>query len=251
MALTIVKTEGGLVKGVPAGNQTISVFKGIPFAAPPVGELRWKAPQPVIPWRGTIKAYKFSAIPVQNRVLKGSFYQKEFYPIELPMSEDCLYLNIWTPARTDDEKLPVAIWIFGGGFNQGYANKMEFDGEAFAKKGCIFVSINYRLGLLGFLTHPELTAESAEHISGNYGIMDQIAAISWVKRNIAGFGGDPEKITVFGQSAGANSVMVLCNSPLTSGLFQRAIMQSTGGLSIRNYRDETLLADSERRFKSF
>lgn len=245
MALIMAKTESGIVEGVPAGNQAVSVFKGIPFAAPPVGKLRWKAPQPAEPWEGVRKTQTFSAIPIQNRVTKGSFYQKEFYPVELPRSEDCLYLNIWTPAESTDEKLPVAIWIFGGGYSQGYANKMEFDGEAFAKRGCILVTINYRLGILGYLAHPDLSAENDMGISGNYGSLDQVAAIKWVYRNIENFGGDPEKITVFGQSAGASSTMLMCSSPLTEGYIRRAIIQSVGGLSLMYYKSEKTLAEAE------
>lgn len=234
MALLKVKVKNGTLLGLPAGNQAISVFKGIPFAAPPLGELRWRAPQPAEDWVGERQAYTYSEIPMQWRVSEASIYRKEFYPVELPRSEDCLYLNIWTPALTAGEKLPVALWIYGGGFYQGYANKMETDGEAFAKRGVIYVSFNYRLNIFGFLAHPMLTEESLKETgistSGNYGILDQTAALDWVRTNIAAFGGDPDNITVFGQSAGAMSVQTLVSSTLTEGAIHKAIFQSAAGV---------------------
>lgn len=236
MALLKVKVETGLVEGLPAGNQAVSVFKGVPFAAPPVGELRWKEPQPAKPWVGVKKCYSYSDIPMQRRMnTEGptAFLAREFYPIKFPRSEDCLYLNIWTPADSEDANLPVCMWIFGGGNFQGYANKQEFDGEAYAKRGVIYVSINYRLNMFGFLTHPELTAESPNKVSGNYGLFDQIAAIRWIKRNIKAFGGNPNQITIFGQSGGGGDVQMLLASPLTRGDFEGAIMQSAGGMGIQ------------------
>lgn len=234
MALINVQVENGLLQGQPAGNQAISVFKGVPYAAPPVGENRWRQPQPALKWEGVKKAYQFGDICAQIRMAKGSFYQKEFYPIDFPMSEDCLFLNIWTPAQSADEKLPVAFWMHGGGLKQGYSNKLEIDGEAFAKRGIVFVSINYRVGILGFFAHPELTAESKKlygiSTSGNYGILDQIEALKWVRKNIGAFGGDPEKITIFGQSGGGRATMTLSCTPLTKGMFRGAIMQSGGGV---------------------
>lgn len=234
MALLRAKTEGGIVEGLPAGNQAVSVFKGVPFAAPPVGELRWKEPQPVTPWAGVRKCYAFSDIPMQRRIsAEGTtaFMAKEFYPVKLPRSEDCLYLNIWTPAEHENEKLPVCMWIFGGGNFQGYGHKLEFDGEAYAKRGVIYVSINYRVNVFGFLTHPELSAESPNQVSGNYGMLDQVAAIKWIKRNIAAFGGDPNRLTIFGQSAGAGNVQNLLASHLSGNDISGAIMQSGGGLN--------------------
>lgn len=234
MALLRATVENGTLLGLPAGNQAVSVFKGIPFAAPPLGELRWKAPQPAANWEGERQAYTYSEIPMQWRVSEASIYKKEFYPIELPRSEDCLYLNVWTPALDVDEKLPVALWIYGGGFFQGYSNKMETDGEAFAKRGVIYVSFNYRLNVFGFLSHPLLTEESMKEksipTSGNYGIMDQIAALKWVRNNIEAFGGDPNNITILGQSAGAMSVQTLVSSKLTEGDIHKAIFQSGGGV---------------------
>ena len=239
MAILTVQTKHGAVRGLPAGNHKISVFKGIPYAAPPVGELRWRAPQAAPDWEGTLDAFTFSKIPIQPKRLAGTFYQKEFFPIDLEKSEDCLYLNIWTPAQTGGEKLPVAFWIYGGGYTTGYSNKIEFDGEAFAKRGCVFVDFNYRVGPMGFFAHPELSAESPNGVSGNYGILDQIAALRWVRENIEAFGGDPENITIFGQSAGAMSCMVLATSPLTDGMFQRAICESCGGLNPEMCADDS------------
>ena len=229
MALLEAAVNSGRIRGHYAWDQTVSVFKGIPFAAPPVGDLRWRAPQPVKPWEGVLDAAEYSQIPMQPRPVPGSFYEKEFYPLKLPRSEDSLYLNIWTPAASAEEKLPVVLWIYGGGFTAGYANKLEVDGEAFAKKGIVFVSCNYRLGIFGFLAHPELTAEDLHHSSGNYGILDQLAALRWIRENIAAFGGDPDCITLMGQSAGAMSVQILAASPLTAGMARRAIMESAGG----------------------
>ena len=186
MALRQVRVESGIIEGLPCGNTSISVFKGIPYAAPPVGELRWKAPQPVKPWEGVYQAYKFMPISAQA-IEAHTFYSKEFYKCREGMSEDSLYLNVWTPAVKDDEKLPVMMYIHGGGFQSGYSYEMEFDGEGFAKRGVILVTIAYRLGSLGFMAHPELTAEGGELKSGNYGTLDQIAALKWIKRNIAAF----------------------------------------------------------------
>ena len=248
MALLIAQTKHGVVEGLRCGNHRVSVFKGIPYALPPIGELRWKPPMPAPDWPGVLRAYCYSKIPVQPPRPEGTFYQKHFFPDnQVERSEDCLYLNIWTPAKSPDEKLPVAFWIYGGGFTTGYANKIEFDGEAFAKRGCLFVSFNYRVGLMGFLAHPELSAENAHHVSGNYGILDQIAALKWVRENIAAFGGDPDNITIFGQSAGAMSCTILCNSPLTQGMFRRAICESCGGLNIKMFRENRQsLEDAER-----
>ncbi len=234
MALLKVQTEGGLVEGLPANNQVISVFKGIPFAKPPVGDLRWRAPEPVEPWEGNYEAFRFRNICTQPRFASeggNTLAATEFYVVEFPMSEDCLYLNVWTPAESDTEKLPVAVYIHGGGYETGFSYLNAYDGEGFAKRGVVFVSIAYRLNFFGFLAHPELAAEDPNGSTGNYGEMDQIAALEWVKRNIGAFGGDPETVTIFGQSAGASSVQNICASPLSEGLFKRAIMQSGGGLS--------------------
>lgn len=229
MALLEAQTAYGRVKGFPSAYQASTVFKGIPYAKPPVGDLRWKAPEKPEPWEGEYEAYTYGPIPMQARPNEASFYRKEFYPIEWPNSEDCLYINVTTPAETPDEKLPVALWVYGGAFVQGYSQKLETDGEAFAQRGVIYVSFNYRVGPFGYLSCPALDSETAEGLSGNYGLLDQIAAIDWVRENIAAFGGDPERITIFGQSAGAMSVYSLLCSPMVEGKLAGAIMESGGG----------------------
>lgn len=216
--LTTATVDGGKVEGLVENG--IGVFKGIPFAAPPVGELRWKAPQPVKPWKAVLKADKFAPqCPQMSFPWSGA-------PKE--SSEDCLYLNVWTPAQSIDEKLPVMVWIYGGGFAMGSASEPSNYGDVLAKQGVVTVNIAYRVGTFGFMAHPELTAESDKNVSGNYGLLDQIAGLEWVKKNIARFGGDPDKITIFGESAGAISVSMLAASPLTKGLFRGAISESGG-----------------------
>ena len=229
-----VTTKCGQVEGVEEGASVI--FKGIPFAKPPVGDLRWKAPVPVEPWEGVYQADHFAPICPQSLAQEPNPFYKEFYADAAyirEMSEDCLYLNIWVPetAKASD-KLPVALYIHGGGFGGGYSSEMEFDGQALNRHGVIFVSIAYRLGVFGFLAHPWLTAESEKKISGNYGIMDQIMALDWIYDNIESFGGDPENITVYGLSAGCMSTQVLVSSPLTEGRISKAILQS--GVSCEN-----------------
>ena len=228
----VLTIEGGKVQGVQTSTESVIVYKGIPYAAPPVGSLRWREPRPVQPWEGVKIADSFGPAAVQNDQVPGSFYHKEFFAAGDPeRSEDCLYLNIWTPATGNpNKKLPVAMWIHGGGYSQGFGHEIEFDGEQWAERGVILVTINYRLGIYGFLAHPLLSAESPHHVSGNYGIFDQLAAIQWIKRNIAQFGGDPDNLMIFGQSAGAGSVQALVASPLSAGLIQKAIIQSGGGL---------------------
>jgi para-nitrobenzyl esterase len=229
----ILTIDGGRITGLETETPGVYVYKGIPYAAPPVGELRWKEPQPVIPWDGIKVADTFGPAAIQNDQVPGSFYQKEFFFDGDPVrSEDCLYLNIWTPAPGQpDKKLPVAMWIHGGAYMQGFGHEPEFDGEEWAKRNVILVTINYRLGMPGFLAHPLLTEESPNHTSGNYGILDQVAALKWIKNNILQFGGDPDNLTIFGQSAGAGSVKTLVSSPLTTDVVQKAIIQSSGGLS--------------------
>ena len=229
MALLEAQTAYGWVKGCPTTYQQSTIFKGIPYAKPPVGNLRWKAPEKPEPWEGEYEAYTYGPIPMQARPTEASFYRKEFYPIEWPNSEDCLYINVITPAETPDEKLPVALWVYGGGFVQGYSQKLETDGEAFAQRGIVYVSFNYRVGPFGYLSCSALDSETDEGLSGNYGLLDQIAALDWVRENIAAFGGDPQNITVFGQSAGATSVYEMLYSPLTKGKIAKAIMESGGG----------------------
>jgi para-nitrobenzyl esterase len=218
-----IKIEGGMVLGVPAWGFDVREFRGIPFAAPPVGNLRWRPPQPVIPWQGTKSAQTFGPPCMQQeQPLNGGSWNKH----QLPFSEDCLYLNVWTPAVAATDKLPVLVWFYGGGGTLGYAGDPRYDGSALAKKGVVVVSANYRVNVFGWLAHPELTAESPNRASGNYGALDQLAAVKWVKNNIAGFGGDPDKITIWGQSGGSRSVNWLVASPLTKGLFRGAIAQS-------------------------
>ena len=227
----MVRTTKGVVEGVEKNGYV--VFKGIPYAKAPVGELRWKAPQEMDAWEGTYKADTFQnmcmqELPKAEHPFMGRFH-KEFYnnPEFVPgMGEDCLYLNIWVPEHEEGERLPVAFWIHGGGFGGGYSSELEFDGEAFCKKGVILVTINYRVNIFGFFAHPWLDAENERHISGNYGILDQIAALKWVANNIENFGGDSKNITVFGQSAGSMSTQVLCSSKLTGDIPAKAIMQS-------------------------
>ena len=224
------KTENGWVRGIPAADPRITAFKGIPFAAPPVGDLRWRAPQPAENWEGVRDCARFGPISMQETPgVGGGFYDKEWHvDPDIPMGEDCLYLNVWTPAKSADEKLPVMVWIFGGGMTCGYTAEMEFDGERIARRGVILVSVNYRLSVFGYLAHPALTEEAKAHgeIGDNFALLDQQAGIRWVKRNIAAFGGDPENITVFGQSAGGRSTWMQVVSPTNKGLFQKAIVQS-------------------------
>ena len=229
--IAVVPTEAGLVSGVKTGH--IIAYKGIPFAAPPIGDLRWKAPQPAKHWDGVRKCIAFSASPMQSKPVPFMVYTSEFLIPESPISEDCLYLNVWTGAKTKTDKRPVFVWIYGGGFTSGGSACPIYDGDAIAKKGVVFVSINYRVGVFGFLAHPELTKEANGKASGNYGLLDQVAALKWVKRNIAAFGGDPNNVTIGGQSAGSMSVNCLVASPLTKGLFNRAIAES-GSMVVKN-----------------
>jgi para-nitrobenzyl esterase len=214
-----VKTTSGAVEGVTVAGSNVRVFKGIPFAAPPVGDLRWKPPQPPAPWDGVRKATEFGPRCMQARVFDDMIFRDE-------NSEDCLYLNVWTPAKGDTDRLPVMVWIYGGGFRAGSASEPRQDGERLAAKGVVVVGFNYRLGVFGFLSHPELTAESPNHASGNYGLQDQVAALRWVKDNIAAFGGDPGNVTIFGESAGSFSVSAMMATPRARGLFHRAIGES-------------------------
>jgi len=231
------KVEGGLIQGTSEGG--LSVYKGIPFAAPPTGELRWKSPQPVKPWQGTRSATGFAPQCMQggNAPPNG-------------MSEDCLYLNVWTPAKSHKERVPVLVWIYGGGFSGGATSVPDYSGEKLAGRGVVLVSIAYRVGMFGFFAHPELSAESAHRVSGNYGLLDMIEGLRWVQRNIAAFGGDPRKVTVFGESAGGIAVSMLCSSPLAKGLFHGAISQSGGSFgpfskSPSPGENMRVLADSE------
>jgi para-nitrobenzyl esterase len=248
-----VKTAAGTVQGTTTADQQVRIFKGIPYAAPPIGALRWQAPQPAAAWQGTRDATKFGPACLQGKIYGDINFTD--------LSEDCLTLNLWTPAfaeasagklaKSADERLPVMVWIHGGGFQAGGGGEPRHDGEAFARKGVVLVTINYRLGVFGFLSHPELTSESGRNASGNYGLLDQVEALRWVQANIAPFGGDPGNVTIFGESAGSLSVSALMASPVARGLFHRAIGESgayfragTGGLSLAP-RSETEQAGAD------
>ncbi len=217
-----VATEAGKLAGASQGQ--VESFKGVPFAAPPVGDLRWRAPQPVQPWSEVRQAKAYSADCMQVP------FPSDAAPLGTKPAEDCLYLNVWRPAGTKaNAKLPVMFWIYGGGFVNGGSSPAVYDGSKFAEKGIVFVSANYRLGRFGFFAFPALTKENADGMVGNYGFMDQIAALQWVQKNISAFGGDPSNVTVFGESAGGFSVSMLLTSPLSKGLFSKAIIESGGG----------------------
>ena len=226
-----IATSAGTVTGVLLPDGAVRAYKGIPFAKPPIGDLRWRAPQPASPWSGTLVADKFGAICAQPDPLGGNsiFTRLFFIPIE-PRSEDCLYLNVWTTASPGDKR-PVMVWIPGGGFRGGSAAGAIYDGAALAKKSVVLVSFNYRLWKFGFLALPELSKESEHQVSGNYGLLDQIAALRWVKDNIAAFGGNPDNVTIFGQSAGSYSTNYLMSSPVAKELFHRVIGESGGAFA--------------------
>jgi para-nitrobenzyl esterase len=220
-----VKIDSGQISGTSANG--VRIFKGIPFAAPPVGDLRWKAPQPVAAWQGVRAADKFGSPCMQEPYPASSPYASSGVTASDPPSEDCLSLNVWTAAAAG-EKRPVMVWIHGGAWTRGAGSSATYEGTALAKKGVVVVTTNYRLGVFGFLAHPELTAESAPRASGNYAILDHIAALKWVQKNIAAFGGDPSRVTIFGESAGSWSVNSVQATPLAKGLFHRAIGESGG-----------------------
>ena len=239
-----IKVEGGLVSGTPGWAWGVRAYLGIPFAAPPVGNRRWRPPQAVIPWQGVRAAREFSAACMQSEA--GWTDEQLADPGLWHKSEDCLYLNVWTPATSADERLPVLVWIHAGAGTMGSTARPIYDGNALAKKGVVVVSANYRLGVFGWFAHPELTRESEHRSSGNYGALDQLAALQWVKKNIAQFGGDPKKVTVFGQSAGCAAVNWLAASPLAKGLFRGGI-----GQSFRTFRRMITLAEAENAGAQF
>jgi para-nitrobenzyl esterase len=220
----VVRTEDGPISGI-TDSQGVTSYKGIPFAAPPVGNSRWRAPQPVARWASVRKADHFGNACFQNQDHSRLPWTEPFME-QGPVSEDCLYLNVWTAAKSPSERRPVMVFMYGGGFVEGSGSVAVYDGTQLAKRGAVLVNMNYRVGPLGFLVYPELTKESAHSSSGNYGLLDQIAALQWVHKNIAGFGGDPSRVMIFGQSAGASSVYDLMQSPLAKGLFARAIAES-------------------------
>lgn len=240
----IVVTEQGAFEGIPQGNPAYTVFKGVPYAKPPVGEWRFRWAQPAEKHEGVLKCDTFPPTAVQEVGRTAGFYDKEFFPANVPQSEDCLYLNIWTPATYEGENLPVMMWIHGGAFMGGYGYEMEMDGEAMSRRGVILVTVTYRLGALGFFAHPELTKRCPISVSGNMAVSDCIEALRWIQKNIAAFGGDPNNVTVFGQSAGAAMTQAMIASPETKGLFKRAIVQSGGGLNTLG--GESTLADMEK-----
>src|SRR5579884_1231613 len=216
-----VRTTSGLVEGTVSADGSVRIYKGIPFAAPPVGELRWKPPQAPKAWQGVRKATEFGPRCMQGRIFNDMVFR------DSGPSEDCLYLNVWAPANAS-APLPVMVWIYGGGFQAGASSEPRQDGEKLAKKGVIVVSMNYRLGVFGFFAHPELAKESGHNSAGNYGLLDQLAALRWVHDNIRAFGGDPGNVTIFGESAGSMSVNAQVTSPLAAGLFKQAIGESGG-----------------------
>ena len=236
-----VKTANGTVEG-SVTKSGIRVFSGIPFAAPPVGDLRWQAPQPVENWKGIRAATKFGPSCMQRPIFGDMEFRSN------GMSEDCLYLNVWTPTNSATAKLPVLVYFFGGGLVAGDGSEYRYDGASMAAKGIVSVTVNYRLTVFGFLAHPELTAEAPFHASGNYGFFDQNAALKWVQANIAAFGGDPSRVTIAGQSAGSRSVTVQMLSPISKGLFAGAIMESGSMVSATK---PLSLADAEHRGTAF
>ncbi|MEE9435769.1 MAG: carboxylesterase family protein [Candidatus Adiutricales bacterium] len=216
-----IRMDSGVIRGSTTGqDDSISVYKGIPYAAPPVGELRWRPPAPVEPWKGIRPATEFGPAAPQGFSNFGGINEKVW------QSEDCLFLNVWTPAKSPDERLPVMVWIHGGGFAIGSGSNPGYTGANLCEKGVVIVTINYRLNIFGAFAHPLLTKESGHNASGNYGLMDQVAALKWVQRNIRSFGGNPDRVTIFGESAGSRSVTLLVASPLSEGLFHGGICQS-------------------------
>lgn len=225
--IRVAKTENGMVRGIEAADPRITAFKGIPFAAPPVGENRWRAPQPAENWEGIRDASRFGPAAMQSTPGIGDdIYGKEWHvDPDIDMDEDCLYLNVWTGAKNTEERQPVLVWYYGGGLQWGYPSEMEFDGERLARRGVVVVTVNYRINAFGFLAHPELTREAPD-APANFGNLDQQAGLKWVVRNIAAFGGDPDNITIAGQSAGGGSVLTQMTCPANFGLFHKAVIMS-------------------------
>lgn len=230
-----VRIDTGLLAGARVGGDSaVRVYKGIPYAAPPVGKLRWQPPQRPAGWQGVRDCTQFGPACPQLPYPKGSVYAREAEP----QSEDCLFLNVWTAAKSPDEKRPVMVWIHGGALTRGSGSIAPYDGARLARQGVVLVTINYRLGPFGFFAHPALARESQHDSAGNYGVLDQIAALEWVQRNIAAFGGDPDRVTIFGESAGSWSVCALVATPLAKGLFHRGIGQSGGCFKPMQFRSE-------------
>ena len=224
-----INTTNGIIEGEFDIKTNIQSFKGIPFAQPPVGNLRWKAPQPVLNWSGIKQTKKFGPRAIQSNIFGDMGFRSD------GMSEDCLYLNVWSPAQSSNDKLPVLVYFYGGGFAAGDGSENRYDGENMAKKGIVTLTVNYRLGIWGFFSHPELTKESPYHASGNYGLLDQNAALKWVQANISKFGGDPKRVTIAGESAGSIAVSAQMASPLSKGLFAGAIGESGASIFPTSY----------------
>jgi len=235
-----VKTTNGMLEGV--NESGVKTFKGVPFAAPPVGNLRWREPQPLANWAGIRKADKFAPRAMQLPIYSDMMFRSD------GMSEDCLYLNVWTPAKTGDEKLPVLVYFYGGGFVAGDGSEFRYDGESMARKGIVAITVNYRLTVFGFFAHPELTKESPHHASGNYGLLDQSAALQWVQKNIAAFGGDAKRVTIAGESAGSTSVSAQMASPLSKTIIAGAIGESG---SLLDFNPTASLKDAEKSGSDF
>ena len=239
----VVHTASGFVSGISGSDPQTRVFKGIPYATPPLGNLRWRPPQPPHAWEGIRKADEFGPECMQSRDAMGGPF-RDLREKREPIREDCLYLNIWTHADAPRKRLPVMVWIYGGGFKGGASSLPYYNGESLAKKGVVVVSFNYRVGVFGFLAHPDLADESPHHAAGDYGLLDMVAALEWVRDNIAAFGGDPNRVTIFGESAGSMAVSCLMASPLAKGLFQRAIGES--GATMGAQPGQLLLARAEQ-----
>jgi len=235
-----VKTDKGDVEGSYTADNQVLAFKGIPYAAPPVGDLRWQPPQPPARWKHTFSAKDFG-----SHCMQGADFKDMIFPDPGP-SEDCLTLNVWAPAKAKRGSLPVMVWIFGGGFVAGGTSEPRQDGQFLAHRNVVVVSMNYRLGIFGFLALPELTAESPHHASGNYGLLDQTAALEWVRDNISNFGGDPNNVTIFGESAGSFAVSAQMASPMARGLFSKAIGESGGAFSSEGLPFESLKAREDK-----
>jgi para-nitrobenzyl esterase len=241
---TEVAIDTGAIVGTTGASPEVRVFKGIPYAAPPLGANRWRAPQPAAKWSGVRPAREYGA-----RCTQGGTGGPNAATAP-PTGEDCLYLNVWTTAEAAGDRRPVMVWFYGGGFFGGAGSEARYAGDALARKGAVVVTLNYRLGSLGFFAHPALSAEEPRKVSGNYGMHDAVAALHWVKRNIAAFGGDPDNVTIFGESAGANLTSALVGSPETQGLFQRAIAQSGGWMGLGMARMGTLARAEEAGAKA-
>lgn len=253
--IPVISIEGGRIQGVKSEARGVTVYKGIPYAAPPVDSLRWRLPKPVELWDGIKQADTFGPAAPQADLTEMDLYGKEFYSDGMPqMSEDCLYLNVWTPTEVvgnTEAGLPVAVWIHGGAFDHGWGYEKAMDGDAWAKKGVILVTINYRVGIFGFFAHPLITKDpKGDLVSGNFGLFDQAYALGWVNRNIAKFGGDPSNVTILGQSAGARSVQDLCAAPIVKRYVHKAIIQSGGGINT-SLQHPTHLEEMEEQGKQF